>query len=271
MDRTSLTGRFLERCRLVLQVPLVKGQPLCSAHPALERHQREVERAIAELWRTGSTQRLVLGDSDASVMLLLVPASQEMGLLLGWDLSVVAEMETQFTETVRHLSRDLFYVASQGRVHLVRREEVFAFTGEEIESATLAVSSPEDIGRCRSLVMERLLSLGHPRKAVMEFVLAVSEAVTNAVKHGSGGSFTFLRTAGWWNALVEDRGPGIDLIHQPYAMLLPGFSTQPSQGIGYGYTTMLRCVDRLVLDSGPPGLTLLLQKSEPRLDGRESQ
>lgn len=267
MERETLGPGLLDRFRLVLQIPLQRGEPLRSAHPALLRHRPTVMAAVDTMWREGVTQRFIIDDRDTSLLMLAVPTTAEMALLLGWDLGGVNQLVFDHQETVRDLYRDLFYAASQSRLVLMRREEVPEYLPPSAERVVTHLERPEDIGLCRTAVMERLFQLGYARRPVLEFGLAASEAATNAIKHGGGGRFTLLITPDSWYALVEDRGPGIDLSQLPYSTLLAGFTTSPSLGIGYGFTTMLRSLDRVGLYNGPPGVTLLLQKNAPDSEG----
>ena len=57
---------------------------------------------------------------------------------------------------------------------------------------------------------------------------------------------------------ISDRGPGIRPEDLPASILLPGFSTKIS--LGMGYTLMLKLVDRVRLSTGPEGTIVQLEK-----------
>jgi anti-sigma regulatory factor (Ser/Thr protein kinase) len=83
------------------------------------------------------------------------------------------------------------------------------------------------------------------------------------VKHGQEGKVYAgtLEDSVWVG--ISDRGPGIDALILPQATLQRGFSTKPS--LGLGYSIMLDIADRVLLNTGPGGTTVILIKktSEP--------
>ena len=59
-------------------------------------------------------------------------------------------------------------------------------------------------------------------------------------------------------ARVSDRGHGIRPEDLPASLLLPGYSTQLS--LGMGFTLMLKLVERIWLATGPGGTVVQLEK-----------
>lgn len=80
-----------------------------------------------------------------------------------------------------------------------------------------------------------------------EFIVAVCEALTNAVKHGGAATYEVRRCENSAQILISNEGPGIDFDKLPRATLAPHFSTQ--QTLGVGFTLMLDLSDRVLLST----------------------
>jgi PAS domain S-box-containing protein len=87
------------------------------------------------------------------------------------------------------------------------------------------------------------------------FSLALGEAMANAVKHAGGGLvFVGSRDNEVWGG-VSDTGSGISALTLPQATLRRGFSTKVSMGMGY--SVMLEAADKIMLNTGPEGTTVV--------------
>jgi anti-sigma regulatory factor (Ser/Thr protein kinase) len=98
---------------------------------------------------------------------------------------------------------------------------------------------------------------------IFDFVLCVSEAATNAVKHAGGGTLGVWRIADRIQMWMADRGEGIDFSLLPRSTLMKGWSSKPS--LGCGFTIMLEMLDRLLLQTDRRGTTVVM---EMRVEGR---
>jgi anti-sigma regulatory factor (Ser/Thr protein kinase) len=96
-------------------------------------------------------------------------------------------------------------------------------------------------------------------EAVEDLVLAAGEAATNAIKYGSNGNCRIYRSADRVIARISDYGGGIRSEDLPASILVPGFSTKIS--LGMGYTLMLKLSDRVWLATGPHGTVVQIEKS----------
>ncbi|MBI3945291.1 MAG: PAS domain S-box protein [Armatimonadetes bacterium] len=91
-----------------------------------------------------------------------------------------------------------------------------------------------------------------------DLVLAVGEAATNAIKHAVRGRCFIYAARDRVTARVCDEGNGIHAEDLPASILMPGFSTGIS--LGMGYTIMLHSVDRVWLATGPEGTVVQLEQ-----------
>lgn len=98
---------------------------------------------------------------------------------------------------------------------------------------------------------------GLPAEEVAELVVAVSEAVTNALLHGRPPvRFRLWSGADRIVATVSDRGPGPA---DPFAGLLPAGSGPGGRGLWISHM----CCNHVVLDRSPDGFTLRLTAGNP--------
>ncbi|WP_100501646.1 sensor histidine kinase [Geodermatophilus chilensis] len=119
----------------------------------------------------------------------------------------------------------------------------------------LAVDDVADPIALRHAVAAELAAVGGPREAVEDFLLAVDETTSNAVRHG--GPPVGLRL--WTSAdrvvcSVTDHGPGLD---DPFAGYGPAHGEDLSRG-GMGVWLARQLCDHVDISSGPDGVTVRL-------------
>ncbi len=128
-------------------------------------------------------------------------------------------------------------------------EEITGIAGEAIASYAIKIVS--DIEVIRHAVTEIARDAGMAEERSFDFILCLSEAATNALKHAHGGVATIHVLEDALLAVVADRGPGIPAINLPEVVLKRGYSTASS--LGMGYQEMLTMADTLYLATGPHG------------------
>ena len=119
----------------------------------------------------------------------------------------------------------------------------------------LAVDEVTDPIALRHAVASALAAVGGPREVVEDFLLAVDETTSNAVRHG--GPPLGLRL--WTSAerlvcTVTDHGPGLD---DPFAGYGPAHGDDLSRG-GMGVCLARQLCDHVDISSGPDGVTVRL-------------
>jgi anti-sigma regulatory factor (Ser/Thr protein kinase) len=119
----------------------------------------------------------------------------------------------------------------------------------------LAVDEVTDPIALRHAVAAELAAVGGPREVVEDFLLAVDETTSNAVRHG--GPPVGLRL---WTSpdrlvcAVSDHGPGLD---DPFAGYGPAHGDDLSRG-GMGVWLARQLCDHVDISSGPDGVTVRL-------------
>jgi PAS domain S-box-containing protein len=156
---------------------------------------------------------------------------------------------------IRRAYSDVIAAVTGGKLVLMTAKEMDAVLGEVV--AEWAVDEYAALSDLRHELSDTLQAQGLQQEARELYVLATGEAVTNAIKHGTGGMVRVRRTPETLQTEVTDHGPGIDFEDLPKATLVPGFSTQ--QTLGMGFTIMLEASDRVLLATAKGRTTVVLE------------
>ena len=175
--------------------------------------------------------------------------------LLGQAMWQIVERKRAEDEK-RRFYRETISGATGGKLDICDAGDVEQYTSRA--SLSIDVRQPSDLAEALRRVESACRGLGLKEESVWGFAIAIGEAITNALKHASGGRvYAGKSEEGIW-AGVSDSGSGIDSLILPAAVLRRGFSTKPSMGLGYAI--MLDVSDRLLLNTGPNGTTIILVK-----------
>ena len=119
----------------------------------------------------------------------------------------------------------------------------------------LAVDDVADPIALRHAVAAELAAVGGPREVVEDFLLAVDETTSNAIRHGAPPVGLRLWTsADRLVCTVTDAGPGPD---DPFAGYGPAHGTDLSRG-GMGVWLARQLCDHVDISPGPDGVTVRL-------------
>ncbi|GIF76448.1 ATP-binding protein [Asanoa siamensis] len=91
-------------------------------------------------------------------------------------------------------------------------------------------------------------------EALDDFLVAVNEAMTNAVRHGGGTGRLLLWRDGALMCQVIDHGPGFD----PTSYLRPEQRPRPSPSGGMGLWLAQQASDEMRIESGASGTTITI-------------
>lgn len=149
---------------------------------------------------------------------------------------------------------DVLDAVTGGKLILALPSEVEEWLGEPLLPMR-PIGEASDLAAARRAIAETVTPL--QLRDTDSFMLACSEALTNAVKHAGGGDYGLFMSGECLQVLVRDRGPGIDFRSLPKATLIQGFSTSGTMGLGF--TIMLEVCDRVVLATDPTGTEILLE------------
>lgn len=168
----------------------------------------------------------------------------------------------------KQLYNEVVSAVTNGKLHLIERDNIEALRREEKEFETIAVESAEDVAAARRHIERLGAQLGLSEKRVYDLALCVSEATTNIIKHAEDGLIRLAQSGQSLRIWVEDNGPGIEYTNLSKATLMRGYSSKSS--LGYGFTIMLEYLDAVYLCTDRLGTTLLLEmnlvQKEPEMD-----
>jgi anti-sigma regulatory factor (Ser/Thr protein kinase) len=167
--------------------------------------------------------------------------------------------------------RDVIYAVTQRKFLLIPKSEVDRYKeGRVLCSAE--VKERSDIPKARDLAKQSFQEIAVPSTAVMSYLLVISEAITNILKHAAEGRMTVVEAGDKIHVLVEDSGPGFPLKLLPKATLMAGYSTKKS--LGQGFTLMMKMSEAVLLSTIPDeGSTLILildRKEGTQSDDKQS-
>lgn len=173
------------------------------------------------------------------------------------SLEVLEEKEQK--RQILKVYKDVMFAVSQGKFVLMEDDEIddYLNTGEVI--AEQSIARPIDVGECRSLVEKILLQYSMEPKTIRHTVLAISEGATNILKHAETGKLIVITCDGVLKLVLSDSGSGMPYDKIPYMVFFTGFSTKIS--LGFGFSIMYQCADRLILQTSGTGTRIILEKA----------
>lgn len=151
--------------------------------------------------------------------------------------------------------RDVMSAVTQEKFLLITNGEVMKYK-EGTVFCDGVIKTRSDIPTCRNQAKEALEVEGFSNSTVMSWLLVLSEAITNTIKHAEEGKMTLLKDAQEVRFVIEDNGPGFSLEELPKMTLQAGYSTKKS--MGQGFTLMMKMASRVLLCTSPKGTILIL-------------
>jgi len=162
--------------------------------------------------------------------------------------NVELQKQQFFHDTILSVTGGKFDVCDEGTVEKFKSQAIMKET----------FSSIADIHHGRQDIVEFCSARGLVGERLKAFIIGVGEAANNALKHGKEGTvYAGVSDDSVWVG-ISDKGNGIESIILPQAVLMRGFSTKPS--LGLGYSIMLDVSDQIYLYTSLKGTTIILLK-----------
>jgi anti-sigma regulatory factor (Ser/Thr protein kinase) len=163
----------------------------------------------------------------------------------------------------RVIHREVMSAVTSGRIVLCDQREMDSewprMTG------AVPITREEHVRDVREAAKKIALRAGMSDERAADLALCASEAATNALLHGRGGSAAVEHRDGKVRIRVADTGSGIDPLSLSKATLQKGWSSRASMGLGF--TVINETADRLFLATSPGGTTLIVEMAvEPTQD-----
>lgn len=207
------------------------------------------------------TVALVTGHLRQTLGLLRVTVS---------DLAAANDRLTDSEQQRRVFNRDVLLAVTGGKLRLVEPDDLPPPDLRAIGPAlTLALQETVDASTLRHAIQDLAAEAGLDAGRVADLCTSVTEAATNAIKHGGGGTARVWADPGNIWVQIQDRGIGIAPAQLARATLEAGYSTRVS--LGMGFHMMLQTADALALCTSDQGTTILLQvANRPRATEQEA-
>lgn len=254
---SEMYGYSADEARRLSVVDLSAGEPPYSQENALSYMRKAVEgepqlfewRAKAKdgrlFWVEVNLKRAVIGRQIC--LLALVRDITERKLAAQRERELEAEKLDFYRRTI--------VAATDGKLVIAEPSEIETAAGPA--TITWDVRVPEDVPAVRHSVEDVARNTGIDENRISKFVIAVGEAVTNAVKHAGGGTVSLHKAKEGLILKVVDHGPGIPALALPEVALRSGYSTAGT--LGMGYKVMISFADTVYLATGPAGTTVAVE------------
>ncbi len=154
--------------------------------------------------------------------------------------------------------RDVIRTLSHSKIDIcLQAQEIERELGERLDG--MDVRTRSDVSASRSLVMDHIPDWYRQQspKKLMSIKLAVSEGVTNLIKHAEQGKIGIYVQGNRLQVYITDEGSGIPLHELPKTILVSGYSSKSS--LGKGFAVMYMSADRIMLHTSPDGTAILLE------------
>jgi anti-sigma regulatory factor (Ser/Thr protein kinase) len=205
-------------------------------------------------------RELIILTDDSLFDLHCIPFSNDTVGLLLLDVSVIINREREAKKKEKKIYSEAIEAVTGGRFLLVEKEEINNYMAEGKALVTVEDCQPEDLDKIRESVNNKVLSkTSFSSKEKMFFLICLTEALTNGIKHAASVNCRVVFSGKAIRAEVSDDGPVINFKTLPKATLLLGFSTNNS--LGCGFSVMMKYMDRLILATDPAGTCVILERN----------
>jgi PAS domain S-box-containing protein len=171
-------------------------------------------------------------------------------------------LEKELDRQKRVFYRETILSVTNGKLDICDYSDVESYIARATSS--VEVENASQVGPARHKAESLIHEHGLTGERLDSFMVGVGEAITNAIKHGVHGTVAIGEDATSVWVVVSDKGTGIESLILPRAVLLRGFSTKPS--LGLGYSIILDVSDRILLSTGEQGTSVVLIKDKAEHD-----
>ena len=238
---------------------------------AKTKDRKEIEDRIAYVFSGGSVRNIEWVDvrpdgRQVYILTNVTPVCSPdgnvlMGLSLNIDITerkLAEQRENEMAAHKREFYRRTILAATEGKLEICDPEQIHKLAGPPI-ATPWEISSPEDTSNVRHAIADIAETFEMEDSQIYNLALCAGEAMTNAVKHASGGVVSLHEVSDSLLLIVADSGTGIAALNLPDVALTRGYSTAGT--LGMGYKTMISLADRVYLSTGPGGTTVAIKMS----------
>jgi HD-GYP domain-containing protein (c-di-GMP phosphodiesterase class II)/anti-sigma regulatory factor (Ser/Thr protein kinase) len=149
----------------------------------------------------------------------------------------------------------LVNILSEGKIKLhVSSDELKNELGELLND--IQISKNSDVPKSREL-LKQILEQNAPQLDSMKVQVAVTEAVTNVLKHATDGRLSIYHKENCLQFFITDKGSGIPLHEIPKTILVSGYSSKRS--LGQGFKMIAKFCDGVQVHTSSHGTLVLIE------------
>jgi anti-sigma regulatory factor (Ser/Thr protein kinase) len=161
----------------------------------------------------------------------------------------------------KEFSRDVIMSVTGGKLVIAERPELASVWKDGRMEESLKIGCGKDVGSTRRIIEKVASEIGFSEECIFDLAICVTEVAGNVVKHAGSGEMHVQTKCGTMQIKIMDSGPGIKTTEIPQALLMKGFSTKPS--LGMGYSIVMELMDVIYLASDSKGTVVILEKRLP--------
>ncbi|CAM4196846.1 HD domain-containing phosphohydrolase [Paenibacillus tarimensis] len=214
----------------------------------------EIKLLAARAFETRQYFFELMKDNGRTFEVHFHPEPHEVSIIMS-DITPAIQYRDTIHNNIMRSYKDVIETLSNSKVDIcLSREEIQEQLGTYI--ASMEVKEKGDVAISRTFVAEHYPDQ-QDAKRLMHIKLAVSEGVTNLIKHAVGGRVSLYCKEDRMQILITDQGSGIPLHELPKTVLVSGYSSKRS--LGKGFALMHASTDHVSLHTYSKGTSLLLE------------
>ncbi len=149
----------------------------------------------------------------------------------------------------------LVNILSEGKIKLhISSDELINELGELLNE--IQISKNSDVPKSREL-LKQVLEQNAPHLDSMKVQVAVTEAVTNVLKHATDGRLSIYNKENYLQFFITDKGSGIPIHEIPKTILVSGYSSKRS--LGQGFKMIAKFCDGVQVHTSSHGTLVLIE------------
>jgi|GEM_PF-639949 len=231
------------------------------APPSDEEFQPLVTQVLAQ--QTPGREHLYCQVTNRLYDVHVLPLSADSCGIALIDITAAIAAEREKLRQEWELYRDVLAIVSNGKLALVDNAQLYELIRMSEKRVSLPIREPADLAQMRTALRSALESAVPDERQLLRLLVAVNEAATNSLSHGSEGIVELYMDPAreTYRIWIGDKGKGISLKELPKATLQQGYSTK--QSLGMGFQMMLQFSSKVWINSSARGTTILLEYCPP--------
>ncbi|MBT2663869.1 HD domain-containing phosphohydrolase [Bacillus sp. ISL-45] len=171
------------------------------------------------------------------------------------DLTPYLHFRKQLESSILESYADIINKLSEEKIRLhTSRETLLNHLGDKL--AEVEITKNSDVPKSRGII-KSILEQYAPHLDSMKVQVAVTEAVTNVLKHAIGGKLSITIKDNRMQFFISDKGSGIPLHEIPKTILVSGYSSKKS--LGQGFKMIAKFCDEVQIQTSSNGTFVLIE------------